>query len=208
MKLTHSPISAASRRVTLTLHLLGVRVDERVVQLASAEDRAALRALNPNNKVPVLEDGELVLWESHAIMTYLCARTPGQALYPTELAARADTDRWLHWISAHLSPAVGGLGFEHIWKQRIGQGPPDPAHVERLLGQVRQFGEVLDRHLATRRWIVGDAVGLADLSVAATLMHAVPGRVPLEPFRHVRALCGRVAELPAWRATEPPQAAA
>src|SRR5262245_1014734 len=115
MRLHHNPMSSSSRRVTVTADLLGMKLDERLIDLPVPEQRAALAALNPNAKIPVLEDGDFVLWESHAIMQYLCDHAPGQLLYPRELQARADVNRWLFWISHHLSPVVGAIGYERMW---------------------------------------------------------------------------------------------
>src|SRR4051812_24029046 len=116
MRLYHDPNSTCSRRVTITVALLGIAVEDQRLDLGAAADRAALRKLNPGGAVPVLEDGELVLWESHAIMQYLCNRTAGQRLYPTAPAARADVDRWLFWIAGSLEPPAGGLNVENLWK--------------------------------------------------------------------------------------------
>ena len=82
MKLHYANMSACSRRVSITVALLGLTLEENIIDLRRPTDRVALRALNPNEKIPVLEDGELVLWESHVIMQYLCNKTPGQQLYP------------------------------------------------------------------------------------------------------------------------------
>lgn len=204
MKLFHHPMSSCSRRVNLTLAILGRTVEEqRLIDLASPADRAALREVNPNEKVPVLVDGDFVLWESHAIMAYLCDQTPGQTLYPTDLRGRADVQRWLHWVGAHLGSSVGPINFEKLWKKFMpGGGEPDAAVVARHEALFRQAAAVIDAHLARRTWLVGDRVTLADLSVATTLMYAPMTQLPLEPYPHLRALLGRVHELPAWAATE------
>jgi len=66
-------------------------------------------AINPMRKVPALVDGELKLWESNAILTYLAAKFPETNALPEGIEARADVDRWLHWQSCHLMPAMGAL---------------------------------------------------------------------------------------------------
>jgi glutathione S-transferase len=203
MKVYGSPRSSSSRRVLLTARHLGIDVEIVETDLRQPEVRAMLAERNPNNKIPVLEDGDFRLWESHAIMQYLCDRTPGHALYPSDAKLRADVNRWLFWSSAHMSPAAGGIAFERIWKQFRGGGGPDPvllAYHERFF---HQFAKVADDHLAKRTWFVGDAVTLADYSVAATLMYHQPAQLPLDGYKHVLAWLGRVRELPAWLATEP-----
>ena len=205
MKLYHHPFSSSTRRVTVTANALGLaeQIEHVPVDLANQADRDALVAVNPNKKIPVLVDGDLVLWESHAIMQYLCSQQQEQTLYPVAPRLRADVDRWLHWISSHLAPAVGPLSFEKLWKKFVTGGEPDPVIVARYEGMFRITTGVLDAHLATRRWLANDQLSLADLSLAATLMYSARTELPLADFPHVQALLARVHDLPAWRATEP-----
>ncbi|RYE73952.1 MAG: glutathione S-transferase family protein, partial [Myxococcales bacterium] len=85
MKLFVHPLSGNSRRTLLVVEHLELPVERVVVDLPKGEQRAeAHLQRNPNGRVPVLEDGDLTLWESRAIMQYLCEVTPGQTLYPTE----------------------------------------------------------------------------------------------------------------------------
>ena len=200
MKLYGANGSSSSRRVSLSIAQLGIPVELERIDLM--KDRAKLVPINPNSKIPVLVDDDFVLWESHAIMMYLCERTPGQTLYPSEPRARADVQRWLFWTSAHLSTAVGGVSFERLWKKLITGQSPDETAIANHTRFVHQFAKVLDDHLANRTWISGDALSLADLSVAATLMYAERTELPIGSYRNVQALRERVRELPAWKQTE------
>ena len=204
MKVYGAKQSSSSRRVLLTAAHLGIPYELVEVDLRVPEQRARLKLMNPNNKVPVLEDGDFRLWESHAIMLYLCDRTPGQTLFPGEPRARAEVNRWMFWTAMHLAQACGGLAFERIWRAYTIGGDADPAMVARHEQLLHQLAKVADDHLATRTWFVGDAITLADFSVASTLMYRRPAQLPLEPYRHLLDWLGRVHELEAWRATEPP----
>lgn len=204
MKLYFHPFSSSSRRVRLVAESLGITLEHQLVDLARGEQRGGEFArLNPNRKVPVLTEGDLVLWESHAIIEYLCAKTPGQTLYPSELIARADVTRWLFWTSAHLNPAINPITFERMWKKFAGAGEPDLALIARHEQMFHQVIAVLDQHLAARTWISGEALTVADLSLAATLMYRVPAQLPIDAYQNVLALVGRVEALDAWKATEP-----
>lgn len=207
MKIYHHPMSSSARRAIATATHLGITFESRLTDLMSPADRAELVALNPNSKIPVLVEGDLVLWESHAIMRYLCARMPDQTLYPAELRARTEVDRWLDWSLAHLGPAVGPISFEKMWKKLVTGLDPDPAVIERHSKLVHQFAQVLDRHLAARTWLVGRTPTLADFSVAAVLMYRTKTELPLDAYQHLLAYLGRVSALPAWQATEPTRAA-
>lgn len=205
MKIYHHAMSSSARRAVATATALGIPFESHVVDLIAPADRATLVALNPNNKIPVLVDGDFVLWESHAIMRYLCAKTPAQTLYPPEPRPRAEVDRWLDWSLAHLGPAVGPISFEKMWKKLVTGADPDPALVERFEKVLHQLAAVVDRHLANRTWIAGPAPTLADYSIASVLMYRAKTQLPLDGYKHLLAYLGRVAELPAWRATEPPR---
>lgn len=204
MKLHFAKLSSSSRRVTITAAMLGIDLELNAVDLRDGESRAALARINPNTKVPVLEDGDFVLWESTAIMQYLCERVPGQTLYPSEGRARADVTRWLSWSQAHWSTAIGGLGWENVWKKFVSGADPDLEQVKRHEAVFHQFATVLDGHLASRTWIAGEAVTLADIAIATPLMYTRLARLPVRPFAHVQAWFARVQQLPAWQSTEPP----
>jgi glutathione S-transferase len=207
MKLHYGTLSSNSRRVRMTAKLLNLPLDEIAVDLRNPADRASLGAINPNSKVPVLVDGDFVLWESIAIMQYLCDVTPGQTLYPTEPRARAEINRWLSWAQAHWSPAIGGISWENVWKKLVSGEGPDVAHVKRNEAFLAQFATVLDNHLANRTWLAGNAVTLADIAVAVPLMMTKLARLPMRPYQNVQAWYDRVRDLPAWHETESPQLA-
>lgn len=208
MRLYGHPMSSNSRRVIATAAHLGIDLELRLIDLGNAEDRAVLREVNPNDKVPALVDGDFVLWESHAIMQYLCEQVPGQTLYPdatgaSERRARADVNRWLYWVSSHLAPAVGPINFERMWKRFTIGGPPDEALIARYERFFHHAAGVLDAHLAGRTWIAGDRLTLADFSVGATMMYMRPTQLPVDGYPNVVAHVARVHALEAWRSTEP-----
>jgi glutathione S-transferase len=189
----------------MTSILLDVPVTLKLVDLAKGEQRTPeYRRLNPNGKVPTLVDGDLALWESHAIMTYLADKTPGNALYPQQLEKRADVNRWLYWSSAHYVPPIGTLNFENMLKPQFGMGEPDAARVKQAEADLRLYAGILDRHLESRQWVANGAMSLADISLACPLMSTVPAKLPVQDFKHVQAWLSRVQSLDAWKRTNPP----
>lgn len=80
---------------------------------------------NPNGLVPLLEDGDFTLWESNAIVRYLCASNRS-ALYPHDLAARFDAERWMDWQQTTLNPA-GSPGFKQLIRTPEAQRDPGEA---------------------------------------------------------------------------------
>ena len=109
MRLYHHPISSNARRVVMAAKLLGTPLELVEVDLMDAGDRRRLAEINPNGKVPVLQDGAMLLWESCAILQYLADCTPEQTLYPQDAAARADVNRWMFWACQHFSSGISIL---------------------------------------------------------------------------------------------------
>ena len=117
-------------------------------------------ALNPNSLVPVIEDGDYVLWESNVIVRYLAAKhAPGQ-LYPTELRERFDAERWMDWQQTTVNPA-SRPGFWQLIRT-----PPEqrnPVLIAESNAAVESLMATLDAHLATRAFIVGERFTVADI---------------------------------------------
>jgi glutathione S-transferase len=202
MRIYHHPISSNARRVAMAVAHLNAEVEFVEVNLMSAEDRRRLGELNPNSKIPVLEDDGFLLWESCAIMQYLADKTPGQTVYPQDVRVRADINRWMFWACQHFSPAIGVLTWERLWKGYVtGQGP-DAREEERGESDLADYATVLDKHLAGRQWVVGDSLTLADLALAAPIMYIDKAALPLQGYANLMAWYGRMQQLPAWRQTE------
>jgi glutathione S-transferase len=202
MRLHYSPMSSNARRARMAAHELGLPVELVLVDLAKREQRSPefLRK-NPNGLVPVLEDGDLVLSESHAIMQYLADQTPGQTLYPRELAARADVNRWLFWNASHFQPAVSVLNWENMVKPILGLGAPDPAELARGTALLTRHAAVLESHLDGKEWIAQGRLTLADLAISTPLMTIVPAKLPLGDLKNVLGWLERVQALECWKAT-------
>ena len=202
MKLYSHPVSTNARKARLVAAHLGLPIEEKIVDLKNGEQRSPeFLAINPNGKVPVLDDDGFVLWESNAICMYLAAQVPGNSLVPTDARGRADVVRWASWELAHMSPAIGKVVYQKFIKQRLGLGEPDAAIVKLGEEEFARFGAVLNGALEGRRFLLGDTPTLADFIVAPNV--AFGRRVGLEPGRHVAAWLDRVAELDAWKRTEP-----
>ena len=203
MRLYHHPVSSNARRVLMAAIALDFPLELTEVSLMSEDDRRRLVELNPNSKIPVLQDGDFVLWESCAIMQYLADKTPGQTLYPQDLRTRADINRWMFWACQHFAPALSVLTWERIWKGMVGVGPADPVELARGEQDIAEYATVLDGHLAQRQWIIGDTLSLADFAVAAPLMYLEQAKLPLAEYANIMAWFGRVQQLDAWKKTIP-----
>jgi len=201
MRLYYHPRSANSRRVVMTAIHLNVELDLIVVDLLKGQHRASeYLQLNPNGKVPFLDDEGFHLWESHAIMQYLADKSPGQALYPEDIQARADVNRWLFWSAYHFTPAIGLISRERVSKRMVGgSGDPDPIEIERGEALLTAAARVLDAHLAGKHWITQGKLTLADLAIAAPLMHTATAQLPVMGYENMQAWFARVQALDAWK---------
>jgi glutathione S-transferase len=204
MKLYMNSRSPNVRRVRLTAAVLGIELEEKALDFAKGEHKSPeFLALNPNGALPTLVDGDFVLTESRAIMQYLASKKPESGLLPKDEALRADVTRWQFWDSSHFSPNAAAIAFERFFKPMFGMGEPNAAKLEEALANVRRFGAVLEKRLEGRTYIVGDALTLADLTLASTLMYAKEGELPIAEFPNVERWLARITALEAWTKSAP-----
>jgi glutathione S-transferase len=204
MKLYYHPASPNGRRAILTLRQLGLEAEEIVIDFARGDlVTPEYTKLNPNQKIPTLVDGDFVLWESNAIMQYLAGKKPEAGLLPRDERGRADVLRWQCWNMNHFAQVVGTFNWENLLKGMFGGGEPDAAKLAQAEKELPRFGKILDTQLASRRYVTGDQLTVADLSIASTLMYRVPARVPLEPFPNVRRFIESIEALDSWKSTQP-----
>ncbi|MGP5069718.1 MULTISPECIES: glutathione S-transferase family protein [Psychrobacter] len=180
MRLYYHPVSACSRRVLMVADHLNIKLDLVSIDLFNNEQNSAeFLKMNPNHSVPVLEDGEFVLWESYAIMQYLAELTTGQTIYPSEPRARADINRWLFWCGQYVMPGMGMLNWENAIKTMAGMGEADPkkvAHGEQL---IITAASILESQLENREWICDTGLSLADFAIAAPLADQHSAKLPI-----------------------------
>ena len=157
-------------------------------------------ALNPNKKMPTLEDEGFVLWESNAIMFYMAAKRPESGLWPSDLRGQADVLRWLAWESAHWdAESCGMVAFEKASKAVLGLGAPDPAFIARGEQNFARFAAVLDDHLKGRAWLIGERPTIADFSIGALVPTAQRLGLPLARFSEIGRWYEGLAALPGWQ---------
>jgi glutathione S-transferase len=205
MKLYHFPISPNSRKVIALLHHFGLECELEVVDLTKGEQmQTAFLKLNPNHMIPALVDSDFILWESNAILQYLCSKVPGNSLWPTDNPARqADISRWQFWQTGHFGSACGIFIFERVIKKALNMGEPDAAEIKKGEERFNRFAQVLNDHLKGREWLVGDSLTLADFSVGSFLDLAEMAEYPLKPYGEITRWYRNVQQLPAWQSSAP-----
>lgn len=154
-------------------------------------------ALNPNQRMPVLEGDGWTLWESNAIAQYLATQKPG--LLPMDEKSRADVTRWMFWETSDWDPACATLIFERFVKGMFGGGPADPVEVEKGLTKFHRAAKILNAHLKGRKFVTGDQISVADFSLGAPLIMAQPAQLPVDEYPEIVRWYAQLTALPAWQ---------
>jgi glutathione S-transferase len=191
------PRSGSTRKVMWALEELAAPHELRTIELARDGHRTAdFLALNPNGKVPVLVDDGFVLWESDAILWYLADTRRG--LVPSDGRDRALVQQWMSWNAYHLGDATYRARGMRMSARRTG-APLDSARHAELVAGAPPLLAILDRHLAGRRFVAGDALTIADLAIAANLSFGVDEGVALDGYADVKNWFERMTSRPAWK---------
>jgi glutathione S-transferase len=159
------------------------------------QDREYL-ALNPNGRVPTVQDGDLVLWESNTICRYLATTRGGEKLYPAAPGARALVERWMDWQLATVGPPMGSLLFGLIRTRPEGR---DQAAIEAARRQALAAWMIADDALGSRPYLAGNELSLAEIALGTLVYrwHAFPLERP--PLRNLQAWHERMHERPGFK---------
>ncbi len=169
------------------------------VQLGRGEHKQpGFLELNPNGRVPVLQQGDYTLWESNAIMCHLSVEAVAN-LWPGDARSQIEVTRWLSWDSSHFTRHTGELYFQRLIKPALKIGSPDPDAEAQATQRFLVAADVLEAHLRDRDFLLGRDLSVADFAVSAALPYATDIRLPLESFPAIRGWHARLHDLPGWR---------
>ncbi|HTT84903.1 MAG TPA: glutathione S-transferase family protein [Rhizomicrobium sp.] len=160
-------------------------------------DTEKFRALNPNRRVPVIDDGGTVVWESHAIVRYLAARYGAGTLAPENPGERARSDMWTDWTLADLQPAFVGGVFFPFW--RTPENKRDWPSIRRGVARTAALFQLLDRHLEGRAFIAGDELTFGDIPAGAQLYRYFSLEIERPSLPNVEAWYERLKSREAYR---------
>lgn len=149
---------------------------------------APLRALNPNGLTPILDDDGFILWESAAILQYVCDSRGPTPLLPIEPKSRALVLQWLTWEASTVIPALMALYMARV-------GGQDESVARDRVGFVLGL---LERQLARGRWVT-DAYSIADIALGAGVPALLPLGVDFSAYPGIRRWLQTLRERAAWR---------
>lgn len=160
-------------------------------------DQPEYLAKNPNGVVPMIEDGEFVLWESNTIVRYLAAQyAPDPAFYPASPKARAQAEKWMDWTTSTLAgpfrPVFWGVVRTPADKQDWTQINAAKAEVERLL-------VIVDAALARQPYLSGDEFGVGDIPLGCFAYPWFEMPIERRELPHLKAWYERLQQRPAYR---------
>ncbi len=198
MKLYYFP-SPNPQKIQFALLELGLECEIVPVDLTKGEQRKPeFLALNPFGRVPVLTDGALTLWESHAILAYLGEKTG--KLWPSSAAGRADALRWLFYLSGHVSPPTTDLAFNRIAAKLLGL-PVDEAAIIRGEKALPEVIRIVEGQLAKGKWIMGSDFSLVDCGYGPVLNVLDKAGFKLDEFPKVAAYMEAIRSRRVWKET-------
>ncbi|MEO9526270.1 glutathione S-transferase [Roseibium sp.] len=184
------PLSGHCHRVQLFAGLTGIGHELVPVDLAAGEHkRDPFLALNPAGKVPVIEDGDVVIADSTAILVYL-ARKYAPDWLPADAVGEARVQRFLSLAANEIANGPAAARLVMVFGAEL--------DAERAKATATYAFDLLEGHLTGRTWLVGDRATIADVAIYSYTAHAPEGNVSLEPYPQVRAFLKRVEDLPGF----------
>ena len=164
-------------------------------------------AIHPFGKMPVLRHGDVELFESKAIATYLDRRFPGPPLFPADPVLAALTEQWVSLVNTLIDRTLIRTYLLAYAAPKTADGRPDREVIEAVAPAVREQIGVLDKAIARTGYLVGDQLTFADVNLMPILyyMRLVPeGAEALTKATHLASYYDRHAERPSFKRTVPP----
>lgn len=193
IRLYRHAVSGHAHRVELFLSLLGLPFDTVEVDLlAGAHKQPDFLARNPLGQVPVIEDGDVTLADSNAILVYLAMRYTASTnvWLPRDPLGAAQVQRWL---SVAAGPLVFGPGAARLLQLFKSPNAPDEA-----VARAHALFVLMEQQLTASDFLVGASPSLADVANYSYTARAPEGRVSLEGYPHIRAWLARIEALPGF----------
>jgi len=154
------------------------------------------RAMNPNGRVPTIDDEGFVLWESNVVVRYLAAKYSANAWCPADLKKRIDAERWMDWTTSTVHPVMTPLFWGLI---RTAPEKRDPAVIEANRKEMEKLAAILDARLQGRQFLCGDTLTMGDIPIGCFIYRWYALPIERGEFPNLHAWYERLAARPAFR---------
>lgn len=188
------PQSPASNAVKLAIKSLGLKdIEYKALNVHQGETRTPeFIAINPQHTVPTLVDGDHVLWESRAILTYLIeSRVPAHRLYPSNPKIKSIINQRLYFDACTIIPRL----YEAIMPIYMEKSTEISKEVQEKIYEMFGF---LEGFLEKTKWVAGNDVTVADMSIVVSIVGLVEFGVPIEKFPNVKKWLEQCKKLPGF----------
>jgi glutathione S-transferase len=153
-------------------------------------------ALNPNRRIPVVEDGALALWESNATVRYLAAKYGSGTLWPEDPGLRSLADRWMDWQITTLQPQLHVIFWGLI---RTPEAERDTAAIAAASRAIVPVWQLLDGHLSRHRFIGGPELTMGDIPLGCACWRYLNLPIDRPQLPNLQNWFARLEERPAYR---------
>ena len=154
-------------------------------------------AMNPMGRIPVLQDGDLTIFESQSILRYLAAQYGRDALWAGNARARAPQDQWMEWAKQNVAPE---LVYKVFWQLvRTPAAERDEGRLRSGIASMATLMPIADRRIERHGWLAGDMISLADFTFGAQLYRYYTLDFDRPSTPHLDAYYARLGERPAYR---------
>lgn len=156
--------------------------------------------MNPNGTIPTIRDGDgdnTPLWESGAILRYLSNTYAPKSFWPHDPAARAQVDQWAEWAKINFAGKFTAPIFQKL--VRTAPSKRDYAAIEAAVVAVDKYLDIAEQHLANNRYLVGDALTLADIQFAHCLYRYYDIDIERPQRNHLKRYFDLLSTRPAYK---------
>jgi glutathione S-transferase len=191
LKLYDFPLSGNCYKIRLLLSMLGLEYARETIDSTSGETQTdEFKRINPRGQIPVLIDGDVLLWDSMAILVYLARRYGNEQWLPADALGEA---RVMQWLAVSENELLYGLA-----RARITVLFNKPFDLEQCHREARPGLEAMERRLSESDWLASDHPTIADVACYPYVALAGDGRVSLDPYPQVQSWLKRVETLDGW----------
>lgn len=176
---------------------LGLEYERRDVAGSFGQtDTEAYIQMNPNRKVPTIDDNGFILWESNACVRYLAARYGQTSFYPDDLQTLAIADQWMDWMAGSLLTTMTTIFWNRL---RVPADQCDQAAVDKAASQLGKIYSLLDNHLANNLYVAGPDFTIGDIPLGCATWRYYNLQIERPDLPNLQAWYDRLAERPAYQ---------